>query len=428
MLVPEEQCRFATEVVRRLRQAGFEAYWAGGCVRDRLLGRTPKDYDVATNATPPQIRRLFGHRRTLAIGAAFGVITVLGPKQAGQVEVTTFRQDAAYSDGRHPDRVIFSSAQDDASRRDFTINGLFFDPMGQQVIDFVGGQEDLARGVIRAIGQPEKRFAEDKLRMLRAVRFSATFDFEVEAGTLAAIRQMAHQITVVSPERIAMEMRRMLVEPRRAEAVRLMLATGLAAVVLPEITPGDDAGRERLRRALAVLARLPQLGFPLALATLLHNLVNPAGARRACRRWRLSNQETHRVAWLVEHHATLGGARSMRWSALQPILIAEGIGDLLAFCEAASAGHPLAGPPAEGHVSCPAEWSDEVAYCRSLLKQPRERLDPPPLVTGDDLLALGVPQGPQYRMLLRRARDAQLDGEIHSKAEALTLVNRLWHK
>jgi tRNA nucleotidyltransferase/poly(A) polymerase len=166
---PEDQRQFAVEVVRRLRAAGFAAYWAGGCVRDRLLGRVPKDYDVATDATPPQIRQVFGHRRTLAIGAAFGVITVVGPKAAGMVEVTTFRRDAAYSDGRHPDGVTFSSAEEDAQRRDFTINGLFFDPLAEEVIDFVGGQEDLRRGVIRAIGQAAERFAEDKLRMLRAV-------------------------------------------------------------------------------------------------------------------------------------------------------------------------------------------------------------------------------------------------------------------
>jgi poly(A) polymerase len=408
MVLPEEQRRFATEVVRRLRQAGFEAYWAGGCVRDRLLGRTPKDYDVATNATPPQIRRLFGRRRTLAIGAAFGVITVIGPKRAGQVEVTTFREDAAYSDGRHPDQVTFSSAEADASRRDFTINGLFYDPIQQRVIDFVGGQEDLARGIVRAIGEPRQRFAEDKLRMLRAVRFSATFGFPLEADTLAAIRQMVGQITVVSPERIAMEMRRMLVEPRRAEAVRLMLDTGLAAALLPEIVPGDDTQRRRLDSALAALERLSEPGFPLALGTLLDELVDAAAARRVCRRWRLSNKETHRVAWLVEHQAVLAEARTMRWSLLQPILIAEGIEDLLALYQAAV-----------------PSGADELAYCRRLVEQPREQLDPPPLLGGDDLLAHGVPSGPQYRMLLRRVRDAQLDEEIHTKNEALTLVERL---
>ena len=180
LLTPEEQRRFAVEVVRRLRGAGFEAYWAGGCVRDQLLGRTPKDYDVATNAVPDQVRALFGRRRTLAIGAAFGVIAVIGPQGPGTVEVTTFRRDAPYSDGRHPDSVTFSSAEEDASRRDFTINGLFYDPVEQRVIDFVGGQEDLAQRRLRAIGDARQRFAEDKLRMLRAVRFAATFAFSLD--------------------------------------------------------------------------------------------------------------------------------------------------------------------------------------------------------------------------------------------------------
>lgn len=168
--------QFAVEVVERLRTAGYEALWAGGCVRDQLLQRTPKDYDVATSAHPDQIRDVFGRRRTLPIGAAFGVITVLGPKSAGQIEVATFRQDATYSDGRHPDSVTFSTAEEDARRRDFTINGLFYDPLNEQVIDFVGGQQDIDRRVVRAIGDPYERIAEDKLRMLRAVRFSATFD------------------------------------------------------------------------------------------------------------------------------------------------------------------------------------------------------------------------------------------------------------
>ena len=235
MLLPQEQRRFAVEVVHKLRNAGFEAFWAGGCVRDQLLGRTPKDYDVATNATPLQIRELFGRRRTLAIGASFGVITVIGSKAAGMIEVATFRKDAAYSDGRHPDHVTFSSAREDAARRDFTINGLFYDPLEDRIIDFVGGQDDLTSKTIRAIGNPRERFAEDKLRMIRAVRFSATFDFALEEETRAAIREMADQIGVVSPERIAMEMRRMLVDASCVAAVRLLLSTNLAAAVLPEI-------------------------------------------------------------------------------------------------------------------------------------------------------------------------------------------------
>ena len=237
---PKEQRRFAFEVVRQLRGAGFEAYWAGGCVRDQLLGRTPKDYDVATNAMPDQVRTLFGRRRTLAIGAAFGVIAVIGPKAAGMVEVTTFRRDAAYSDGRHPDSVAFSTAEEDASRRDFTINGLFYDPIDQRVIDYVGGQQDLAAKHLRAIGNARERFAEDKLRMLRAVRFAATFALTLDDETRAAIVEMAAEIHVVSPERIAMEMRRLLADSSRAIGVWLMLETKLAEQLLPEIAPSGN--------------------------------------------------------------------------------------------------------------------------------------------------------------------------------------------
>src|SRR5262249_1299501 len=170
-LDPQKQREFAVEVVRQLRDHGFQAYWAGGCVRDHLLERTPKDYDVATSAHPEEIRSVFSHRKTLSIGAAFGVMTVLGPRAAGQIEVGTFRQDVSYSDGRHPDKIAFSSPEEDAQRRDFTINGMFYDPLVEQVIDYVGGEADLKLGVIRAIGNAHERFTEDKLRMLRAVRF-----------------------------------------------------------------------------------------------------------------------------------------------------------------------------------------------------------------------------------------------------------------
>ncbi len=408
LLTPEDQRRFAVEVVRRLHGAGFEAYWAGGCVRDQLLGRTPKDYDVATNAVPDQVRALFGRRRTLAIGAAFGVIAVIGPKGAGTVEVTTFRRDAPYSDGRHPDGVSFSSAAEDASRRDFTINGLFYDPTEQRVIDFVGGQEDLAQRRLRAIGDARQRFAEDKLRMLRAVRFAATFAFSLDQPTRAAIAAMAAEIRVVSPERIAMEMRRMLADPRRAAGVQLLWETRLAAAILPEIVPRDETERRRLDDALAGLSKLTDdADFPLALAALLYPFVDEEGAAAVCGRWRLSNKETERVGWLVRHHASLLDAQAMRWSALQPFLVAEGIDDLLALTEAGSS----AGAAAAGH-------------CRSLLAEPRTVLDPPPLLTGDDLLAHGIPSGPQYKTLLQRVRDGQLDGAIRDQAEALAMVEK----
>ena len=403
MLVAEQQRGFAVEVVRRLRAAGFQAYWAGGCVRDQLLGRTPNDYDVATNAVPDQVRAVFGRRRTLAIGAAFGVIAVIGPKGASTVEVTTFRSDAPYSDGRHPDSVTFSSAEEDASRRDFTINGMFYDPMEQRVIDFVGGQQDLAQKRLRAIGSARLRFAEDKLRMLRAVRFAATFALTLDEEARAAVREMATEIHVVSPERIATEMRRTLADPNRTVGVRLMLETGLADQLLPEIVPCDDR--------VSLLSRLgAEAGFPLALAALLSPCVDVAGAVAVCRRWRLSNKETGRVRWLVAHRDALVDARDTRWSTLQPLLIAEGVDDLLALTEAASSADVEA-----------------AAYCRSLLEQPRDVLDPPPLVTGDDLLAHGIPTGPRYKTLLQHIRTAQLDGLVHTRDEALAMAEQ-WHE
>jgi len=430
-LDPDAQRRHAFEVVRRLRAEGFEAYWAGGCVRDRLLGRVPKDYDVATDARPEQVRALFGPRRTLAIGAAFGVIAVRGPRAAGSVEVTTFRRDAAYSDGRHPDHVEFSSAEEDASRRDFTINGLFFDPVEERVIDFVGGQADLAARRVRAIGRARDRFAEDKLRMLRAVRFAATFDFALDAEASRAIREMAPQIHALSPERIAMEMRLILGDARRAAGARLLLETGLAAEVLPEIVPhapsetcaSSIAVLERLQHSeeaphapsetcaspIAVLERLkPAAGFPLALAAALVPCGDDASAAAVGRRWRLANTETRRTAWLLKHWRAIERAATMPWSALQPLLIAPGAEDLLVLAEAASPEAGAAG----------------AAHCRRLLTQPRERLDPPPLVTGDDLLALGIPAGPRFKAILQRIRAAQLDGEIRSKTEAMELAQR----
>jgi poly(A) polymerase len=413
MVMPEEQRRFAADVVGRLRAADYDAYWAGGCVRDQLLGRTPKDYDVATNATPEQIRTVFGRRRTLAIGAAFGVISVIGPKAAGMVEVTTFRRDAAYSDGRHPDSVTFSSAEEDASRRDFTVNGLFYDPVAERVIDFVGGQEDLAQRRLRAIGCAHDRFAEDKLRMLRAVRFAAAFGFALDEDTRAAVVAMAPEIHVVSAERIAMEMRRMLADSTRAEGIRLLVEMGLAREVLPEITgtvPIFVPAKMGLSPlpALGLLSRLkPDAGFLPALAALLLPFVDAEGAREVCRRWRLSNKEIDRVGWLVENHAALDALATTPWSQLHPLLMNDGIEDLLTIVEAVSPAGVLA-----------------AEHCRRLLLQPRETLDPPPLLTGNDLLATGIPSGPGYKILLDRIRAAQLDGEVHTKEEAAAMLEK----
>jgi poly(A) polymerase len=403
--------QFALEVVRRLRGADFEAYWAGGCVRDGLLGREPKDYDVATSATPDQIRTLFGRRRTLPLGAAFGVITILGPPQAGPVEVATFRQDATYSDGRHPDSVRFSSAQEDAQRRDFTVNGLFYDPVADQVIDYVGGRQDIDRRVIRAVGDPLQRFTEDKLRMLRAVRFSAAYEFSLEPKTFEAIRRMAPEINVVSPERISMEMQRILVDQNRASGMRLLRHTELAAVILPEVVANDEQPGPEFERTMQVIDRFDHPEFPLVLAALLHNRVDAADAEKVCLRWRLSNRQTDRVIWLVENHLALEGIRNKPWSESQKLLVSEGIDDLLALSEAECR---VAG------VETP-----DIDWCRSQLERSAQELNPPPLLTGTDLISHGVEPGPNYAILLQRVRDAQLDEEIGTRQEALALVDRI---
>ncbi len=333
------------------------------------------------------------------------MITVLGPRPAGMIEVATFRQDAEYSDGRHPDRVTFSSAREDAERRDFTINGMFFDPVDEKVIDFVGGQQDLQNHLIRAIGAPQLRFREDKLRMLRAVRFAAAFGFSIDAGTAAAVCEMAHEITVVSPERIAMEMRRVLTESGRMQGIRLLVELGLAAAVLPEIVPGDEVSRARAEHALGVLGRMQTPSFPLALAALLAEQVDADAVREVGLRWKLSTKETEEAAWLVERREALAGARSMRWSKLQPVLV-----------------HPWAESLAALHESLSPHGPEEAAYCRELLAQPREKLDPPPLLSGDDLRRHGLQPGPKFKKILQAVRDAQLDGETRTQEEALRLA------
>ncbi|MHB8903450.1 MAG: CCA tRNA nucleotidyltransferase [Thermoguttaceae bacterium] len=408
---PELARRFAVEVVEALRKAGYEAYWAGGCVRDQLLGREPKDYDVATAAQPRQVRRLFGHHRTLALGASFGVITVQGPPGAGQIEVATFREDAGYSDGRHPDGVRFSTAREDASRRDFTINGLFYDPLEERVIDYVGGQEDLRLGVVRAIGNPAERFGEDKLRMLRAIRFTTSLGFRLDEQSLEAIRRMAGQICVVSPERISAEMRRVLTESGRAEGLHLLLKSGLAAAILPEVSERIRKEPEAGQRTLQILDRLDRPEFSLAMAVVLSGAVHAEGAAALGERWRLTNREIDRMDWLLRHHGALDGAEHRPWSKVQRVLVAAGAGDLLTWMEAERATDD-------------ADRGD-VRWCREQLARPAEEMEPAPLMTGADLISHGVPQGPIYRELLEQVRDAQLDGKIRSKAQALELVDHI---
>jgi poly(A) polymerase len=410
---PDAQRAFAVEVVRQLRAAGFDAVWAGGCVRDQLLGLKPKDYDVATNATPEQVREVFGRRRSIPVGAAFGVIAIVGPREAGTVEVATFRRDVGYSDGRRPDAVAFTTAEEDAQRRDFTINGLFYDPVAKQVLDFVGGQADLKRGIVRAIGDARERFTEDKLRMLRAVRIAATFNFQIDAATLAAVQAMASEITVVSAERIAAEMRRMLAGDCGGQSVGLLLASGLLAVLLPEAANQElgkqlTANGERCQR---LLAALEQPSFGLALGTMLFALGLAEQAEIIGRRWRLSNDEIDRAGYLACHATALDAATEMPWPAVQRMLILPAASELVAL-------HAARASIGEGN-------EQSVAFCQDRLAWPAEKLNPPPLLTGDDLKKHGIRPGPRFKTLLDEVRDAQLEGRVRTREEAIELAGRI---
>jgi tRNA nucleotidyltransferase/poly(A) polymerase len=410
---PAAAREFALAVVDRLRAAGHEALWAGGCVRDELLGRTPADYDVATSARPDQVRAVFGNRHTLAVGAAFGVITVLGPRVAGQVEVATFRSDAAYTDGRHPAGVTFTDAREDALRRDFTINGLFLDPIAGDVHDYVNGRADLAAGIVRAIGNAAMRFGEDHLRMLRAVRFAAVFGFALEEQTQAAIVRMAHLVTTVSPERIAAELRGIVTRPGRRRAFELLALTGLAREVLPEVAPADGAAAEQAAwhdaaRAIDALDE-PEIASALAVLTLSRPM---EAARRIASRLRLSTREAKTACWLHEAVTAVGDAGDeidrRPWSQLQPWLAHEAsflLADVLRARAACGHGSPAA-----------ARW------VTAKLQMPQSQLDPPPLLTGNDLLAVGVPAGRAVGQTLAALRDLQLDGSVATRDAAIEWV------
>ena len=409
MTIPSPQRVFALEVVSALRAAGFEALWAGGCVRDLLLDTIPKDYDVATSAEPDQVRKVFGRGRTLAIGASFGVITVLGTRQQGQIEVATFRRDAEYSDGRHPDSVSYSTAREDASRRDFTINGLFYDPIAEQVIDYVGGQADLQAKIVRAIGNPNDRFSEDKLRLLRAVRFSATLDFSLEPATKSAIQRQAAGLQIVSAERIAAELRRMLVHPNRRVAMELLQETELLPTILPE---WDDAAS--VETTWQVLAALQEPTVSACLATLFWPDGTADAIQQVCRRLTFSNEERVGAVWIHQHLPIVLDAHQRPWPEVQRVLIAPRIRELMTV---ASAVVSIAGRDPAG-----------LTFSRDKLALPPEQLNPAPLLTGDDLNSAGLPPGPKYKHVLSAVRDAQLLEQITCTEEAFALAKEIWFR
>ena len=392
---------FAESVCKRLREAGNEAVFAGGCVRDLLRGVEPSDYDVATDATPDRVRELFGRKRTLAVGEAFGVIIVLGRRPPGggpptQVEVATFRTEGDYRDGRRPGSVAFCTAEEDARRRDFTINGLFLDPAVGEVLDYVGGRADLGAGVVRAIGVADDRFAEDRLRMLRAVRFAARFGFRLDNETAAAVRRHAKALRVVSRERVAQELSKMLTHPSRAAAVVSLVDLGLWPATIPEAGPPSDAA----------LRRLEQLDGPsvsAALATLLSG--EPAETVDAtCRGLKLSNAVVGDAAWLAERCGLLS-----RWSELS----------------LAERKRTLADPRSESLIAIEragGECEGVEAAAAYKAATPEDVLDPPPLLTGGDLKMAGLQPSPKFKQMLEAVRAAQLNEEIATRDEALRLL------
>ncbi|GIW98961.1 MAG: cytidine(C)-cytidine(C)-adenosine (A)]-adding enzyme [Pirellulaceae bacterium] len=407
----------ALRVVQRLREHGYVAYWAGGCVRDALLGLPSSDYDVATSATPQQVVRLFGRKHTRMVGAAFGVVLLVDPETRVQVEIATFRTDASYSDGRHPDAVRFSTPEEDAKRRDFTINGMFYDPLADRVIDYVGGQADLRRGIIRAIGDPEQRIDEDKLRMLRAVRFAARFRFEIEPVTLAAIQRHAAEITRVAPERIGMELQRMLSGPNVELVPRWLQTSGLLRYLFPELHGDGDI----IDVACRVLHHLESSDdWVLRLAGMYSPLLAcprdwHATAAAVQQRFRLSHQCREKFAFLLDAQDLLQRADHLPWSTVQPLVAAE---------HGAAAVELLAARVAARVL--PPSIRTAVDFLRRQLSLPPEQLDPPPLLDGHALKDLGIPPGPHYQELLRTVRQLQLDGVLTDREQAIAWVQQRW--
>jgi tRNA nucleotidyltransferase/poly(A) polymerase len=341
------------------------------------------------------------------------VITVLGPKPCAPIEVATFRRESGYSDGRHPDEVAFTNAREDALRRDFTINGMFFDPLEEVVHDFVGGQDDVQNRVIRAIGDPAERIAEDKLRMLRAVRFAATFGFELESGCLQTIQRFASQIQVVSAERITAELHRMLSHSQRAIAADLLLESGLLAEILPESTllQTSDNRPDVVRRAIRHLPL--EASFPQAMVLLLHDRPDRASRAQLLQlavRLKLANADRDEIVSLSGAVPTVLEASKTNWPQTQRALAKNDTGALLDVAEALQVG---SGAADEG-----------LAFCREMVAQPREVWNPEPLLDGNQLQEIGIEPGPQMGKLLNALRDSQLAGEVHTPREALEWVER----
>ena len=439
----------AIHVVRELRRHGFQSYLAGGCVRDMLLGSEPTDYDVTTDATPNEVMRIFPE--TYAVGAQFGVVLVPVPKDGREfeltgpphpIEVATFRSDGIYSDGRHPDQVQYStSPEQDVQRRDFTINGLLMDPLdNDRVLDFVGGRADLEAGIVRAIGDPERRFQEDKLRMLRAVRFAARFAYTIDPPTFAAILRLAPMIHQVSRERVRDELTKMLTEGHARQAFELLDQSGLLKEVLPEITrmhgveqpPQFHPEGDVWIHTMMLLEQLPaNCSRTLAWGALLHDVGKPptfrvapdrirfdghveVGVRMAheiCQRLHFSNDDTEQIEALVANHMRFKDVERMKPATLKRFLRLPHFDEHM-----------------EMHrMDCLASHGDLGLYefaAEKLRTTPPDEIRPEPIMSGDDLINLGYAPGPRFKEILGALEDAQLEGKIHSREEAVEFVTR----
>jgi poly(A) polymerase len=427
----------AREIARRLRSAGHSAYFAGGCVRDLLRGHIPKDFDIATDATPEIVQKIFA--RTYAVGAHFGVIVVL--ENEFQFEVATFRSDGAYLDGRRPVKVHFASAEEDAARRDFTINGMFFDPEKNEVIDFVGGRSDLERKLIRAIGDPAQRFAEDRLRMLRAVRFATVLGFEIDAATWEAMKASSGSISEISAERIREELVRIFLSPNRVRGWDLLDGSGLLRAILPELEvmkgceqpPQFHPEGDVFKHTRIMLEMLPaEASLPLVFSVLFHDVGKPPTAtvdadgrirfnghdrvgaemtEAIMERLRFSRAEIDVTVEAVRQHMVFKDVPNMRVAKLKRFMARPTFEDEL-----------------ELHrVDCASSHAMLDNY-EFLLKKKEEfahePIIPPPLIRGDDLIALGLKPGPKFGQILEAVETRQLEGALKDRDEALEWVRK----
>lgn len=426
-------------IIKRLREEGHEAYLAGGCVRDQLLGKPPQDYDIATDAEPQTVQKTFS--QTIPVGTQFGVVLVV--LEGESFAVSTFRFDGPYLDGRHPSHVRFGTMEEDIRRRDFTINGMMYDPYSNRLVDLVGGSQDLKLGLIRAIGDPRERFEEDRLRMVRAVRFAAQLGFTIEEGTFKAIRQQAQTVTRIAWERIGDEITRILLEGGARQGLELLDETALLRAVLPEVeamkgveqSPDFHPEGDVFTHTLLMFGHLQHPTETLAYGCLLHDIAKPAcvkkegervtfyghtekGAEMAVeilKRLKRSRAVWERVSYLVKNHLRHTQAPKMRLSTLKRFLGEEGIGELLELTR-------IDALSANGDLSY-------YNFCKQKMTElQHEEIHPEPLLKGSDLIDMGFSPGPIFQTILKEVEEAQLEGELRTKEQATEWVTRHYKK